>query len=252
MKQKQKHYDNQGSIRRINFGFFLRNSNLREYGGVSIGHLPGTPHKGQEVLLALVEEFILPLISKESVVLDLGCRNLDLAVFLGEHVDKIVNVDISPSTVAWAQHHGFYAICASADDLNIASNSIDIFHASHVFEHVPNLAKSLFEAMRVLRHEGVLFVRVPISSYYRYHRYCIESVEALVSEIQKQCPCEILYAGERTELGNPEVIVLAQKVGDPISFHQRYKYDLMGTIRGMIWRFRQKFSSSNGFWGLSF
>lgn len=193
------------------------------------------------MLRALVEEHIFPLISEESIVLDLGCRNLDLAVFIGERVGRVVNVDISPEIVAWAKHHGYYAICASANDLPVESNSIDIFHAAHVFEHVPDLPKSLFESMRVLRQSGYLFVRVPLASYYRHHRYYIGTVDAMIAEIQKQCPCKILHASVGDGIGGPEAIILVQKVGEPIFIPQKHKYDFVGTARGLIWRIRNGF-----------
>ena len=225
-------------IRKINFDVFLRDSNLRKYGDVSNERVPGSSHKGQPVLRALVAEYVFPLMDKGSVVLDLGCRNLDLAVFLSARVGRVVNVDISPQVVSWATQLGFDAVCASADNLQVESNSIDIFHASHVFEHVPDLAKSIFEAMRVLRIGGHLFVRVPLANYYRHHRYYIGSVAAMATEIQKQCPCQILQAKVGNGLGYPEAIVLAKKIDQPRFLPQKYPYDFSGTIRGMIWRVR--------------
>ena len=226
------------TIRRINAACLLRRTNLHEYGRVPDDHQPGQPHKGSSVLHALVHSYIVPLTNKDTIVLDLGCRNLDLAVFLATKVGRVVNVDISPEVVAWAMRHGFDSICASADELPLASNSVDIFHASHVFEHVPDLARSLFEALRVLRLGGHLFVRVPLRSYYRHHRFYIGSADSMVAEIEKQCTCEIIRSEERVKIGHPEAVLLVKKVEEPRFCPQQYPYDLVGTLRSLFWRVR--------------
>ena len=75
--------------KKINFGYSLFKGNLVQYGCISDLLPPWIPHKGQSLLREMVKEHIFPLVTKKSVVLDLGCRNLDLVVFLEKRVGKM-------------------------------------------------------------------------------------------------------------------------------------------------------------------
>ena len=227
------------TIRVINFGRLLHTRNYIEYGSRPTNP-PGCYHKGQARLHELVNRYVLASIDQNSCVLDLGCRNLDLAVFLKNRVRTVLNVDISPEVVDWAHEHGFEAVCASAENLPVTSGSVDLFHASHVFEHVPDLAKTLFEAMRVLRFGGRLFARVPLQSYYRHHRYYIGSTQALANEIARQGHCVVICSEDAGFLGSQEGVLLIEKTGEAEYRPRRYAYDLIGTMRGVFWRFTHR------------
>ena len=186
---------------------------------------------------------VLPAVDASSSVVDLGCRNLDLAVFLKGKIRTVLNVDISPEVVDRARGHGFEAVCAGAECLPIASGSVELFHASHVFEHVPDLAKALFEAIRVLRVGGHLFARVPLRSCCRHHRYYIGSTQSLANEIARQRTCVVLRREEEEFMGSQEEMLLIKKTGEAVYCRRRYSYDFAGTLRGTIWRFRHRAST---------
>jgi len=225
-------------IRRINSPLLLRHRNVEAYGRVSPDAFPGRPHKGQPAAQSMITEFIAPLITAQSAVVDLGSRNLDLAVFLHERATTI-SVDLCPAVVEWAQEQGYEAVCADATRLPFDDDSMDIVYASHIFEHVPDLALALYESVRVLKRGGHLFARVPLLSYYRHHHYYIGSARAFANEIVQQGECVVLHAEERRFLDQREAVVLVRK--DGLARHRRrhYPQDWLGSLRGMAWRARQ-------------
>jgi len=225
-------------IRRINSPFLLRHRNVEAYGRVSPDAFPGRPHKGQPATRFMVAEFIAPLVTAQSAIVDLGCRNLDLAVLLHDRAATI-SVDICPDVVKWAQEWGYRAVCADATCLPFDDGSMDIVYASHIFEHVPDLALALYETMRVLKRGGHLFSRVPLLNYYRHHRFYIDSASAFADEIAQQGECAVLHAEERLFLDQREAVVLVRKDGLAHHRHRHYPYDWLDTLRGMAWRVRQ-------------
>lgn len=77
--------------------------------------------------------------------------------YLGYDIDSGVNIN-------GIQHE-------DALNLSFKDNSIDIIISNDVYEHVPNIKKSLKEAYRVLNNDGKVFITIP------FHQNNINTVE---------------------------------------------------------------------------
>jgi len=72
------------------------------------------------------------------------------------HKGRIVGLDFSPGMVekAQGQHPNVEFIQADAQDLPFSDDTFDVVTARHMLYHVPNIAKALSEARRVLKSDG--------------------------------------------------------------------------------------------------
>ena len=93
-------------------------------------------------------------------VLEVGCGRAENAELLHAHgIKSYVGLDIddlhfpkSDSLPDWKT-----LVKASAEDMPLATSSVDMAVSFNVFEHLPNPAKALSEIVRVLRPGGVFF-----------------------------------------------------------------------------------------------
>lgn len=93
-------------------------------------------------------------------VLDVGCARAENARYLKEMgVEKYVGLDIDDNHFPSLSElpPGSVLLKASAEDIPLPDNSIDLAISFNVFEHVPNPANALKEIVRVLRPGGMFF-----------------------------------------------------------------------------------------------
>jgi len=101
-------------------------------------------------------------------VLDVGCGifpkgNVNIDLFLNETKHRVKKQIINPKLIP-------NFIKADADNLPIKDNSFEIVCMHHVFEHLKNPKKALFEMLRVCTKEIIIVVphRFAKKSLFRY------------------------------------------------------------------------------------
>lgn len=104
-----------------------------------------------------MEAMMLPWLSPEMTIYDVGCGEKPFAAFLKTRVAKHIGVDLE---------RGFYGsnrvdLIGSADDLPIDDGAADAVLSSQVIEHLPDPEKSIAETARVLKPGGLLFLSYP-------------------------------------------------------------------------------------------
>ena len=68
--------------------------------------------------------------------------------------------DVAPATLQ-CQDGRVHVLVGKGDQLPLASESVDLVIANHVFEHVPEPRQVALEISRVLKPSGILFATVP-------------------------------------------------------------------------------------------
>jgi ubiquinone/menaquinone biosynthesis C-methylase UbiE len=109
--------------------------------------------------------FLKPKI-RDKNVLDLGCGNGKYAFLLSQFSKKYIGIDISKEQIINAKkknknHKNTKFICSSAEKIKVSSKSIDIVISTWVLGTINGWSrkdKSLREAERVLKNNGVIFL----------------------------------------------------------------------------------------------
>jgi SAM-dependent methyltransferase len=101
--------------------------------------------------------------------LDLGCGDGGTSgVYLAEHSQSYLGVDVSEAAIKVAQARGLNAMrIDDASVLPFEAESFDVVVCSEVLEHLFEPQFATAEAFRVLRPEGRLIVTVPNAAYWR-------------------------------------------------------------------------------------
>ena len=74
----------------------------------------------------------------------------------------VCGLDVSAYVVQTARERfGLEVLHGTLRDVQLASDSFDVVHLSHVVEHLPDPLEALHEVRRVLKPDGVLLVEVP-------------------------------------------------------------------------------------------
>ncbi len=126
---------------------------LEEYtepdGQTYVDRLPHMPH---------------PEIEDEAVVLDLGSGPRSFLTGLaGEHV-FVDDIMVDYVTRAGAQFEGL-PICAGAELLPFADDSIDVVYSINMLDHVDDVPETLYELHRVLAPTGVVVLQTYFNSH---------------------------------------------------------------------------------------
>jgi ubiquinone/menaquinone biosynthesis C-methylase UbiE len=110
-------------------------------------------------------DFLLPHLTQDAHLVDVGCGSGELSVDLARSVRWITGVDSDPAAVEAARRTAEAAGSANvhfavgdAYALDMDDNQVDAVLAHSVLETLGRPAAALFEAMRVLRPGGVVAV----------------------------------------------------------------------------------------------
>jgi len=110
---------------------------------------------------SLREEMLAALVPADAVVVDAGCGDGYLTELLAERFRKVLAFDHSPERLAAARRRlgpGVLLEPAEVDALPLRDASTDAIFLSMVLHHVPEIARALAEARRVLRPDGRIVI----------------------------------------------------------------------------------------------
>lgn len=93
-----------------------------------------------------------------SLLLDLACGAGLLAPHVAAKGHRHVGLDLSLPALTQARDHGVVPVRADVMRLPFADQVADVVVAGEVLEHVPDVAKTISEACRVLRPGGTLVI----------------------------------------------------------------------------------------------
>ena len=93
-----------------------------------------------------------------SLLLDLACGGGLLAPHVASLGHRHVGVDLSATALPLARDHGVLPVRGDVLRLPFADEVADVVVAGEVLEHVPDLARAVAEACRVLRPGGTLVI----------------------------------------------------------------------------------------------
>jgi SAM-dependent methyltransferase len=77
------------------------------------------------------------------------------------YIPGLVNVDIS--------ERADVTLDLSTDRLPFEDDSVELVYSMHTLEHIPDYLFALGELYRVLRHDGVMLLRLPYATLTEYH-----------------------------------------------------------------------------------
>jgi SAM-dependent methyltransferase/anti-anti-sigma regulatory factor len=117
--------------------------------------------------------FAQPLV-KGRLALDLGCGTGFGAAILARSARKVLGLDISKESVAFARENyvapNLEFFVSDSNRLAVCSGSIDTVVCMEVIEHLPDQEALMEEVCRVLRPEGILVISTPNRIYYTEER----------------------------------------------------------------------------------
>jgi ubiquinone/menaquinone biosynthesis C-methylase UbiE len=112
----------------------------------------------RELVDALIHRLRLP---PNPVIVDVGCGTGATAALLRKY-GTVVGVDISRLALAWSQKRGLKnLLLAAAEQLPVASRSVDVIVATDILEHLDDDVAVLREFHRALKPGGYVVVTVP-------------------------------------------------------------------------------------------
>ena len=107
------------------------------------------------------------LLNGKKRVLDIGCgEGFFLSLLSRVGMKEIYGVDKSENAIQFLRRrYGFNAFAGELHDANYQDDFFDLITLWDVLEHIPNPRFTLAEIRRILKKEGVLFIRVPNARY---------------------------------------------------------------------------------------
>jgi ubiquinone/menaquinone biosynthesis C-methylase UbiE len=110
-------------------------------------------------------DFLLPLLSKDSVVLDLGCGQGTITLGLAETAGRVVGVDLSEEDFAdarrWAAEHDLENVefhVGTVEGLDFPADQFDACLCHSMLETLDHPLEALVEIKRTLKPGGVIGV----------------------------------------------------------------------------------------------
>lgn len=138
------------------------------------GHQPAVLKSHTWRTVSNSAQYVVPYISEDSRILDIGCGPGSLTNDLGSHCPQgsVIGVDISQIVIdiATAAEHRANVSFKTVDAYHLPfdDNSFDVVHAHQVLQHVTNPVALLTEMSRVVRPTGVIAVRDSEYSAFRW------------------------------------------------------------------------------------
>jgi SAM-dependent methyltransferase len=107
-------------------------------------------------------------LKEDETVLDIGCGSGLQTLLIGKRVRRVVGIDISEAAIAaarWKCEHARRRVnaeflCVKIEDAGFGDCSFDKVFSFSVLEHIPDYARVLTEAHRVLRTGGEMIFSV--------------------------------------------------------------------------------------------
>ncbi len=111
----------------------------------------------------LVNE-VLPYLTKDMKVLEIGCGTGQLTFLLADKVDKLIATDFSENMISICKKNNecknVKFKVEDAHDLTFSDDKFDAVVIANVMHIVPNSDKVLSEIKRVLKKDGILFAPI--------------------------------------------------------------------------------------------
>lgn len=99
-------------------------------------------------------------------LLDVGCHSGFFLRLAKEHGWSVLGVEPSEVTAQFGRDYfGLEVINSTLEEAALPSEEFDLVTLNDVFEHLPNPASVVAEIRRVLRPDGLLFIKTPNASY---------------------------------------------------------------------------------------
>jgi len=108
--------------------------------------------------------FLLPLLNKESSVIDVGCgAGIGIKHLISKGIVNVIGIDMNQDKLNVAKKivDKDVFIKSSATDLPFNNNTFDVVWCSHALEHILNPIKALKEFSRVCKPSGYILIIVP-------------------------------------------------------------------------------------------
>ena len=123
-------------------------------------------HQGMVAPSAKLVQLLVPLVPRNSVVVDLGCGEGRNTLYLNRIGFKGIGTDLSFKAVKILKNNLFeeevkgFGLVSDANWLPFRNDSVNAIVAHHLFDHLPaeDFSKSLDEAYRVLCLGGVILM----------------------------------------------------------------------------------------------
>jgi ubiquinone/menaquinone biosynthesis C-methylase UbiE len=104
-------------------------------------------------------------LSPSRLVLDCACGSGYGAAILAEQAERVIGIDISPVAIEYARsrylQRNINFQLGSAEELPVATDSVDVFCSFETIEHIPHPDRLVAEAQRVLHKSGYFLVSTP-------------------------------------------------------------------------------------------
>jgi len=106
------------------------------------------------------------LISNKGKLLDIGAGSGAFLAFAQTSGWQVKGVEVSPEWIKYAKKNfGIKLFQGELKQASFPSNSFDLVHLNHVFEHVYHPIELLIEIKRILKPGGYLIIEVPQEIY---------------------------------------------------------------------------------------
>lgn len=115
--------------------------------------------------LNFIDRILVNSLPEDGKVLDVGCGNGNISLYLGSQGYTVCGVDISEKAIATARAHNTFKNVkfdvVSAEELVAEQNKYHAIICSEVLEHLNNPKQLLDTLYKLLTDDGVLIVTVP-------------------------------------------------------------------------------------------
>jgi SAM-dependent methyltransferase len=116
---------------------------------------------GRDNIYAHVLDWLDRMSPRRGTVLDVGCGGGRFLSLCQANGWKAIGVEPSQDAAVYARRRGLEVHSQAWPVMSIANESVEAVTFINVLDHVPNPFVSLREAARVLKPEGLLYIRVP-------------------------------------------------------------------------------------------